>query len=63
MVNMQGRWSYCQQLAEDLKRRSLQMPASAHYAQPKLNDADKTTAEAVEDLKRRSENLRQRYGL
>ena len=62
MVNMQGRWSYCQQLAEDLKRRSLQM-TSAHDVQPPLSDADKTTAEAVEDLKRRSENLRQRYGL
>ncbi len=62
MVNMQGRWSYCQQLAEELKRRSLQM-TSVHYTQPQLSDADKTTAEAVEDLKRRSENLRQRYGL
>lgn len=62
MVNMQGRWSYCQQLAEELKRRSLQL-TSDHCAQPQLSDVDKTTAEAVEDLKRRSEHLRQRYGL
>lgn len=62
MVNIQGRWASCQQLAEELKRRSLQM-TSAHYVQPQLSDADKTTAEAVEDLKRRSDNLRQRYGL
>ena len=61
MVNMQGSWSYCQQLAEQLKRRSLQMTSDC--AQPQLSDADKATAEAVEDLKRRSENLRQRYGL
>jgi len=62
MIDMQGRWSHCQQLAEEFKRRSLQM-TSAHATQPKSSDAEKTTAEAVEDLKRRSEDLRQRYGL
>lgn len=62
MVNIQGRWSHCQQLAEELKRRSLQLPSS-HHVPAQLSDAEKTTAEAVEDLKRRSENLRQRYRL
>ena len=63
MVNIQGRWSHCQQLAEELKRRSLQLPSSPHYVPAQLSDAENTTAEAVEDLKRRSDNLRQRYRL
>lgn len=62
MMHMQGSWSYCKRLAEELKRRSLEMD-STQDVQPRLSDADKTTAEAVEDLKRRSENLRQRYRL
>lgn len=62
MMDMQARWFYCHKLAEQLKRRSLQLPP-VHYEPPLLNDADKATAEAIEDLKRRSGDLRQRYGL
>lgn len=62
MAHLQRRWSDCQTLAEMLKRRSLASPAGG--ATPEVErDAEKSTAEAIADLQRRSELLRHRYGL
>lgn len=62
MVNFQGRWSDCQLLAEQLKRRSLASPV-AEGTGIAFVDAEKSTAEAIADLQRRSDLLRRRYGL
>lgn len=62
MVNLRDRWSDCQLLAEQLKRRSLASPLGEGQT-VMLVDAEQSTAEAIADLQRRAEVLRRRYGL